>query len=1083
MNTNQFMVLRAGAGLLALFLLVAAQGFAQQVTGAITGTISDDSGAVVPGAKVTAVNIETGVGADVTTDSTGSFLFPLLRAGRYTVIVESPGFQRLERQGVVVNTTETLRLDLVLKLGVVAETITVREETPLLQSEQATMGHVVDARTITSIPLATRNFTQILGISAGVVGDILNADKPGIGTDTVSVNGARRGSNNLLVDGAPTANPLNMAPGFEGTPSIEFLGEFKVLTSLYGAEYGRNLGSNINVTTRSGSNEFHGAVYEFFRNTVLNARPFFNPRRGKNNQNQFGANLGGRIVRNKTFFFAGWESSLQRNSNSGRATMRAIVPTADQRRGDFGTLTIIDPSTGQPFPNNVIPASRLNEVSLNLQEKYIPLPNFESGAVNFFAARAIPTDMHQYTVRVDHQFGAKDSIFIRWFDSRQRDSQPFRGGLPGFARYTNRNKKLLTVNETHIFSSALVMEARFAYDWTDGFTSMENQDDMRDVGLKPIEGVTLDKDGIPRFDISDYASFGNGANWRDFITRYVASAAFTWVKSRHTIKYGVEVRGNDYHSGGTADSRGRFRFRGNATGDGYADFLMSYTDSKRFSDGPGLIKMRDTILAAYLSDDWKVTSSLTLSLGLRYEAHWQPAAYNFGMTNWYADRYTGVGSLESSGIVQGGVNGIPRSTVRGDWNNFMPRLGIAWRLSENWVIRTGAGLYFDQRVGQVAQQGFNNPPAMTTISANCNAEGSPCNVFVPDNFTFLDPGYDPSFIPFPTSPNDRLRYSGIDPDTKTDNAWQWNFSIQRQLPSNFLVEAAYVGTKGTHLLARRNFNPLIPEGFDPNDPKPGKLQRLYPGFSDLRIMSQNGNSTYHSFQFTLKRRVATGTLQLAYTRAKTLGNGSERNRSFTTLFITPWWDWSRAKGPANFDRANRLSLAFTQDLPNAFTRGAGKWLLNNWSVNGFFVIQSGTPLTVVNRNSGRDLGGAASSVSARMFSNVVAGMPLKNPGPIRDKLQNYINKDAWSKAPRGTVGNSGRGMFRGPGQSSLDVSLFKTFPFGERYRVQFRAEAFNVLNRASFSNPITNMDSAGFGQINSTSTNARLVQFALKFMF
>jgi hypothetical protein len=328
-----------------------------------------------------------------------------------------------------------------------------------------------------------------------------------------------------------------------------------------------------------------------------------------------------------------------------------------------------------------------------------------------------------------------------------------------------------------------------------------------------------------------------------------------------------------------------------------------------------------------------------------------------------------------------------------------------------------------------------------------------------------------------------LAWRGIERDTKTDNAWQYNFNIQRQLPMGFLVEAAYVGTKGTHLMARRNFNPLVPAGFNPADPKTGTLTRMFPGFSDIWITAQNGDSIYHSFQVTAKRRMATGTIQVAYTVAKTLSNGAESARFFTSIFDTPWWDFSRARGPAIFDRPQRFTTVFTQDLPNTAQSGFAKHALNNWSVNGFLVVQSGVPLTVTNRNSGNGLGGSAQETARALFSNVAADQPLINPGSTKDNLKNYINKAAWSPAAFGTVGTSGRGMFRGPGQWNLDFSVFKDFPIREQVTLQFRTEFFNLFNHASFGDPTTSLDSSSFGQIASTSVNARLIQFALRLSF
>lgn len=1058
--------------------------WAQETTGSITGVVKDPTGAVIAGAGVTALNLENAAEFRTTTDGTGTYLFPLVRAGRYRVAVEVPGFQRLSQEGITVNTTERVRIDVTLSVGQVTDTVSVTTEAPLLQSERVTIGQVVEQRTIQSIPLATRNFTQILGTSAGVVGSVFNADNPGTGSDSVSVNGARRGSNNLLVDGVPTTNPLNNAPDGDGTPSIEFLGEFKVMTSLYSAEYGRNLGSTITVTTRSGTNQLHGAAYEFLRNTQLNARPFFNPVRGQNNQNQFGANLGGPVMlpkiykgRDRTFFFVGWESSRQRNANSNDAAIQRIVPTVAQRSGDFsGRRTITDPLTGQPFPGNVIPSSRINPISKQIQDRYIPQPNFTSGANNFFAARSIATDIDMWTVKLDHRLTSKDTISGRWFQSWQGDLVPFGQGLPGFGRTATRQKHSGNVTHTHIFTPTQVLEARFGFDDSSQFLNMENADDPTAVGLRPLSATNLD--GMPRINITNYVQFGNEANWSDFIKRYTMGATMTWVRSRHTIKYGAESQVSDYNPKNAQVSRGLWQYNGLATGDEYADFLLSHARLKQFSAPPagGELKMRDNLMSGFIADDWKVTDRLTVNWGARYEYHFQPGAYNLGMLNWWPDNYRGVGTLEGSGIVQGGVNGVPRNTVYNDGNNIAPRLGIAYRIGEGWVIRAGAGLYYDTRTGQIAQQSFNNPPTSTRIEADCTAPGNACSLNAPDNWSYLDPQHDPSRIPFPTKPTDQLQVWGTERHTKMDHAWQYNFSVQRQLPGNVLIETAYVGTKGTNLMARRNFNPLMPQA-------DGTLTRLYPGFGTLLITAQNGSSSYHSFQTTVKKRSRLTTMQGAYTWGKALGNGDESARFFTSLFPTPWNDFSRAKGPANFDRTHRFTLVLNQDLPSLFSGGAGKFLLNNWSLNAFFVAQTGTPVTVFNRDSGQGLGGIATDPAGAFFSNVVAGAPLVTEGDVKDKLHNYINTAAWQRAPRGTYGNSGRGMFRGPGQSTVDFSIFKDFKFGERVGTQFRTEVFNLLNKANFNNPGNNMDNANFGQINSTSVNARLVQMALKFTF
>ncbi|HWB98045.1 MAG TPA: TonB-dependent receptor, partial [Bryobacteraceae bacterium] len=855
------------------------------------------------------------------------------------------------------------------------------------------------------------------------------------------------------------------------------------LTSLYGAEYGKNLGSVINVTTRSGTNNFHGAAYEFLRNTQLNARPFFNPRRGQNVQNQFGANLGGPIRKGKTFFFGGWESTRQRNANSGNAVISKVVPTADMRAGNFGSRKINDPTTGQAFPNNVIPESRISPISAAMN-KFIPLPNYSSGSTNFFASQSIPTNIDQYTARIDHRFSDKGSLYGRWFDSYEKDLAPFGQGLPGFGAWTNRKKHSATVAYTRVISPTFILEAGGAYDQTDQYKVFTDQTDMTSVGLKPLP-VTMTNDGLPDIQISNYVNFGNYQRWTDHVKTATGRADITYIHGRHNLKFGVEQRNDLYSDANTLTARGRFFFTGAATGDAYADYLMGYTRNKSFGAGPGLVEHRDIVLGLYISDEWKVNNRLTITAGLRYEPYWQPATYNLGMTNFWPDQYKGIGSLENSGVVQGGVNGIPNSTVYNDMNNFMPRLGIAWRVTDKWVIRTGAGLYFDQRTGQIAQQAFGNPPVFTQVLPDCAVAGSGCSLTTPDNFTFVDPGYDPKLIPFPKSPTDSLNYAAMERNVKTDNAWQYNFTVQRELPKGMLLELGYVGTKGTHLMANYASNPLIPVNFDPSNPQPGTLVRRYPGFGNNNITGQGGSSSFNSMQATFKKRLSSGVIQAAYTWAKTISNGGDdSSRFYTSLALTPWWDWSQARGPAYFDRTHRVSVMFTQDLPR-FTAAHGfvNHLANGWAVSGLLIVQSGIPLNVTNQTSGQGLGGAATDPTAALYSNVLADAPLLTSGSVKDNLNNYINKAAWSKAPYGTVGNSGRGMFRGPGQANLDFSLFKNFQVREAVKLEFRAEGFNILNHANFGNPVTSMDASNFGQINTTTVNARLVQLALKLSF
>ena len=1076
---------RSVAAWFCLTMCLALPVFSQETTGGIVGVVKDTSGATVAGVRVTAINEETDLESQTVSNETGDYQFALLRAGKYRLIAEVSGFQKVVLNGVIVNTTERVRQDLSLQVGAVSETININAETPLLQSEKATVGQVVDQRTIEAIPLSTRNFTQILGTSSGVSGAIFNADQPGTGSNSVSVNGSRRGSNNLLVDGVQTTNSLNNAPDGDGTPSIDFLSEFKVLTSLYSAEYGRNSGSVINVTTKGGTNQYHGAVYEYLRNTDLNARPFFNPARKQNIQNQYGANVGGPIKRDKLFFWGGWESLRQLNANGSGGVVTTVVPTAAQRQGNFsGFKTINDPSTGLPFPNNTIPTSRLSPISLKIQDQFVPLPNFSSGANNFFAAASNVTNLDQGSGRIDYRLSDKDTLFGRWFESVEFDLTPFGQGMPGFGQGANRAKHSGGISETHIFSPNVVLETKFGVNMTDQHLSFLNNTSLTSLGLQPIAGVT-ELAGLPKINISNYVNggFGNNALWHDNVKTFTLSGTLTWLRGKHTIKAGAETVSTLLHPANDQNNRGVWNFTGLASGNEYADFLLSQPSTKQFSAGPGELLMREEIFGAFFDDTWKATERLTVEVGVRYEAHYEPAAYNLNMVSFWPDRYKGVGSLENSGIVQGGVTpGVPNDVVFGNWLDFGPRLGLAYRLGEKTVIRTGAGIYYDSRTGQIAQQTFSNPPTFANYTANCAIAGQSCNLTQPDNWAFVNPGYSPTAIPFPTSPNDQIQLNAIQPNGKTDRVLQDNFTIQRELPGSMLLETGYIGTKGTHLAATQFINPLMPQAN-------GTLVRKYPGFGDITMTLQDGDSTYHSWQNTLKRRMGSSTFQLVYTLSKALTNGNESARFFTNLYPAPWANTKLAKGPANFDRRNRIAFTAVQDLPNKATSRLGKTLLNNWSVNGFFVAQSGYPLTVINTTSGAGLGGTTANDNGSYNANVLSGVPLIHPtGSTKDNLQSYINKAAFYPAPAGTYGNSGRGILTGPGQWNVDASIFKNFSITERFKMEFRTEFFNLLNHANFAlgsdtSTSLNLNSSTFGQISSTSVNARLIQFALRTTF
>jgi outer membrane receptor protein involved in Fe transport len=1054
------------------FLLVIGRLSGQQTTGAIRGIITDPTGGSISGAVVSAVNDQTGATQTAKTNSGGAYVLPLLPPGVYTVSVESTGFAKAVRNNVLVRITETESLDFALQLGSVAESVTVSESASLIQSETSAEGRVIERQAISALPLSTRNFTQLLGLTAGVVTDPPNAEQIGFGTQNPSVNGARRGSNNYLLDGNVNNNPMNNDVAGVGIPSVDFIQEFKVITSMASAEYGRNAGSTVNVVTRSGTNQFHGNLFEFLRNDKLVARPFFAARRGQNVQNQFGGTIGGPIRipklyngRDRTFFFFGWESLRQRNTNSNAAIVTGRVPTADERRGQF-TSPVRDPLTGQPFAGNLVPALRVNPTSALLLERYVPLPNV-SGANNFLQQFGTPFDSDQYTIRADHEFGRNDRFMARYF-STAASSFSASGRLPGFGRVMDYTYNQLAAAHTHVFRPNLLNETRFGYYKFPAPASDTQRIDPRSVGIVPMNDVP----GLPGILVTGFLGYGyTGNDYADEQNNFQFADTLTWVRGTHSMKFGAEYRYNMMMSSGVP-FQGRFSFNGQYTSNAFADFLLAAPNQIVVANGPAVIDMRASNYNFFVQDDWKVSRRLTLNIGLRYEYDTPPTDVALGrLLNFYPELYRGAG--KESGLVIGGETpGVPESTVYGDRNNFGPRIGFAYALDSQsrTVLRGGYGIFYDSRSGQVTQQKLFEPP----YSANQTVVLRPTDA--PRGYVFPAP-IDLS-RPTETVPGGTLSIRPIEKNTRMDYVQQWNFGLQRELRSGLLVAASYIGTRGLQLFRATNINypRLVGTSY----------VRPYDGFTTI-VQSQSGaTSDYHSAQLTVQRRFARGASVLAaYTFGKALDDSTSGIRYFTGSTGDPA-DLRGSRGLADFDRTHRLVVSFNVELPNPFGAGShavARALLSGWELSGVATMQSGTPFSITNSASNLDRDGQAGSPGTGGRADRVIGVPQTTEGDVRSRLDQYLNRAAFSPAPRSRYGTLGRNTVRGPGAHLWDMRLSKVTALHETLRLRFLAEAFNAWNHAAFGNPGSVLDTAAFGTIRTTLSNARIVQLGLKLEF
>ena len=1056
-----------------LFAVASTALYAQQTTGAIRGIVMDPSGASVADVTITATNNDTGATQTTKTGAGGNYVLPLLPPGRYSVSAESEGFTKALRSNVLVRITETEVVEFSLQLGSVAESVTVDDTVSLVQSETATEGRVIERQVISALPLATRNFTQLLGLTAGVVTDPPNAENVGFGTQNPSVNGSRRGSNNYLLDGNVNNNPMNNDVLGVGIPSVDFIQEFKVLTSMAGAEYGRNAGSVVNVVTRSGTNQFHGNLFEFLRNDKFNARPFFAARRGQNVQNQFGATIGGPVWipgvyqgRDRTFFFFGWESIRQRNTNSSAAIVIGRVPTPAERRGQFDT-PVRDPLTNNPFPGGVIPEARINPTSAQLLERFVPLPNTTNPTSNFLQQFGTPFDANQYTIRVDHEIGPRDRFMARYFDSNSY-SFTASGRLPGFGRVSDPINRQVAASETHIFRPNLLNEVRFGfYKFPSPGTDVQRID-PRSVGIEPMNDVP----GLPGMLVTGFLGYGyTGNDFKDEQNNFQFANVLSWIPGNHSIRVGGEYRYNMMLSSGVP-FQGRFAFNGQYTTNAFADFLLGAPNQVIVANGPAVIDMRASNYAFFFQDDWKATRRLTLNVGLRYEYDTPPTDVALGrLLNFYPERYRGPGV--DSGLVIGGESpGVPPSTVFPDRTNFGPRFGFAYALGSGsrTVLRGGYGIFYDSRSGQVTQQKLFEPP----YSANQTVVMRPADA--PRGFVFPAP-IDLS-RPTETVPGGTLSIRPIEPNTRMDYVQQWNLGIQHQLENGILVAASYVGTRGLQLFRATNINypRLVGDTF----------VRPYDGFTTI-VQSQAGaTSDYHSGQLTVQKRFSRGVSVLgAYTFGKALDDSTSGVRYFTAATGDPG-DLAASRGPADFDRTHRLVVSYNLDLPNPFGRGVQgvkRALLSGWELSGVTTIQSGTPFSVTNAASNLDRDGQAGAPGTGGRADRVGDISQTTEGDVRSRLDYYLNPAAFAPAPRSRYGNLGRNTIRGPGAHLWDARMTKLTSIREGLNLRFLAEFFNIWNHAAFGNPGSVLGTPAFGTIRSTLSNARIIQFGLKLEF
>ena len=1023
----------------------------QSVRGSIVGRVTDTRNNPVVAAGVTLVDEETNRTRTAKTDSHGEFAATLLPAGRYRIEAVAGGFRQSTRT-VDLLVDQEINIEIPLLPEKSSEQISVVADAGLLTTESATLSTVIQNREILNLPLDGRNFYQLTLLVPGSAPAAQGSAGSDRGDFTFNISGAREDANNYLLDGIFNGDPkLN---GFSVSPPVDAVREYEVLANGYDAAFGRNVGGQINVLLKSGTNRLHGTAYDFFRNAALDGTNYFalkSEPAPQDIRNQFGASLGGPIRKDRTFFFLDYEGWRIREG----ITQTTNVPTALERTGNFSrsnpSAPPIDLLSGAPFPGGIIPQNRLDPIALAIAAIY-PLPNLPTPGQNYVGSPTQRDDNNHFDIRLDHNFSARSELAFHYSFGDRDFLEPYgapgsAATIPGFGNDVPRRSQNVMLSETQIISPNWINEVRLGCDRISLGVNQQTNITNRAVGL-PSPWTNARDNGLTEIVVNGFGVLGDEINnpQHDTANIYEIVDSASWIRGRNQFKAGLDVRLEQQNAFADVESRGLIAFTG-FSGNALAEMLgdvLSYS-AVAYMNNPS--HLRTNSYDFYAQDTFRARPNLTLTLGLRYE-------YNSPAVD--AQNHATMYDRATQSIVQLGQNGIPRAGYNPDRNNFAPRLGIAWTpgKSSRWVIRTGYGIYYDQSSLSPSEGIYFSPPYFNSKLFIPSAQ---LPVVLENPF----PANFPQFLPPSAFAYQR--------NLRTPYVQQWNFSLQRELTRSSVAQVAYVGTKGTKLIDNRDINQPNASPQEPN-------LRPVPQFADIDAYESRGSSNYNALQARFIQRFHAGLSALAtYTWSKSIDDASGFFSSAGDPNFPQNSNNTQAdRGLSNFDIRHRFTLAYCYDLPlparNIFLRG--------WQTNGVWTFQTGRPFTITllpgvdNSNTG-----IADVVSVVDRPNVVASPVLSNPTPAE-----WFNTSAFAISPFGTFGNAGRNIVTGPAFSSIDVSAVKNTILREGLSLQFRIEIFNLLNRPDFNLPDNAVGSPSFGRILSAGTPRRL-QFGLKLIF
>ncbi len=1086
------------------FLTLLSMAFAQSGTGDLNGTVADSSGAAVAAATVTITNPATGFSRTLQTNEGGIYSAPALNPGLYTIKVEKQGFQSQSRSNVELQVGQSPSLNFTLAVGNVSEIIEVTGGAPVLETESTSVGTVIENKRIVELPLNGRNYLQLASLIPGATtnGPSSSQGQQRMGgarnAFALNIAGQRVHFNHYSLDGMENTDPNFNTYLF--LPSLDALQEFKVESGLFSAEYGRAI-AQVNVSTKSGANDFHGSAFSFVRNAYFDARNFFAPVNPPFKRNQFGGTFSGPIIlpklfngRNKLFFLFNYEGLRERRS----LTQTGTLPPANYRTGNFAFLNrpLRDPlAPGTNFPNGVIPASRVNATSLKVLNDFFPLPNQPGGGplgltANYLNDEGRRTDGDQFTTRGDWNISSQQTFFFRFSQTKEPQYIPFAINNQG------NNVDILgqqgVLGHTMVIGSSKVNDFKFGMNYFKSANIQTRANTQNVVGELGLQGISQDPLfwGIPVFQISGFTNVGecNDCPFVNWNTTFQVSDNFSWTVGKHTFKFGGEYRRLRYNQIGAVVPRGRFSWNGQYTGEPMADMLLGFMSNTEGQVGAPVANFRQNYIGLYVQDAWKVTRKLTMNWGLRWEYE-SP----------FFDKYDAIVNVDflwdnsrrpdfiraGTGDPLAGNPQFPfpsnfnyvrdgrfgRGAFVPDRNDWGPRLGLAYQLNNKTVLRAGGGIYFVRDIANAVFDIVRNQPFTVRQS-------EPANISSP-NLTWNRLFTNPSAATFLLANQFGERTSYVA---------QWQASIQRQLTKDMSLEVTYLGSAGIKLRRLQSYN--NPE------PRPGNqnANRPFPDLGGFQVMNASSHSNYHSLQARLQQRFSNGfTLLGSYAYSKSIDNGSGiRTTDGDPLTPSDNYNLRAERGLSAFDFRQRFTASFLYELPFGKGRLVNmanpivNTLLGGWQLGGILTFQDGFPATAFCGPGNVQNGGGYCKPDA------ISGATTKLADD-QQTVNRFFNTDAFvdrlGVAPGATppvfrYGTAGRNTIIGPGISSLDASVNKFFRFLEgKHTVELRGEFFNLPNKALFGQPGTTLRTPTYGVITNTRIDSRQIQVALRYSF